>query len=414
MVSWEYPPLVYGGLGRHVHGLAEALVADGHEVAVVTQSHAGAPDDAVVGGVRVRRVRPDPPARSARDDLALWTLALNAAQVRAGQGLLRDWRADLVHAHDWLAAHAGVALARAAAAPLVATIHATEAGLWNGWLVTPVSRARHDVEAWLVRQAARTIVCSTTMRAEVSTALGVSEDDLAEVHNAVHVQPWRSSTTERVAIRERLAVPQDSPLLVLAGRIEWEKGGHVAVDALPRIRRRHAEAHLVLAGAGSQVAALREQARRRRVARATRFAGRLADADLAALLGTADVALVPSTYEPFGMIALEAAAAGTPVVAADAGGLREVVTDGVTGLLVPPHDAAALAGAVIRLLDDPSRAAALADAARRMVEARYGWPLAARATEKVYAEAVSDPRPPRPRLPPVRPGNVFTGEPVGP
>ena len=147
--------------------------------------------------------------------------------------------------------------------------------------------------------------------------------------------------------------------------------------------------------------------------RSVRFAGHLAEAELAALLGAADVALVPSSYEPFGMVALEAGAAGTPVVAGAAGGLPEVVANGRTGLLVPPRDPEALAAAAVAVLRDPALASRLVLAAQRDIEARFVWPVAARAIEKVYTEAIADARPPHRRPKPVGLGNVFTGEPVG-
>ena len=406
MVSWEYPPLVYGGLGRHAHGLAESLAADGHDVVVISQEHPDVPADTVMGGVRVIRTSTDLP----RTDFARWVQALNDAQAGVGRKVLNAWRPDVVHAHDWVAVRAGVRLARTAGCPLVATVHATEAGLWNGWLSTPLSRARHDTEAWLVREAARTIVCSAAMRDEVSTALRVPADELAVVHNAVDPTAWRTSTDERTAARRGLDVPAAVPLIVLAGRIEWEKGGDVAIRALPRIRRVYPDAHLVLAGTGSQQESLAQLARRHRVARPVRFAGHLAESELAALLGTADVALVPSSYEPFGMVALEASAAGTPVVAGAAGGLPEVVTSGENGLLVPPRDPRALADAVTTLLTDPDLGDRLVRTAQRDIETRFVWPVAARATEKIFAEAIADPRAPRRRPRPVRRGNVFTGE----
>ncbi|HEX6338725.1 MAG TPA: glycosyltransferase family 4 protein [Jiangellaceae bacterium] len=408
MLSWEYPPVVYGGLGRHVHGLSEALAADGHEVTVLTQAHEDAAADESVHGVRIVRVRP----RDDRSDFPRWVRALNRAQASAGRALLDRWQPDVLHSHDWVAAEAGIALAKAARRPLVATIHATEAGLWNGWITTVLSQARHDTETWLVRSATRTIVCSEAMRAEVSAALKASAEDLTKVHNAVDLAAWRTSSDEQARARAALGVPSGAPLVVLAGRIEWEKGGDVAVRALPSIRRARPGTHLVVAGTGSQRPALEKLARARRVFRAVRFAGHLDEADLAAVLGAADVALVPSSYEPFGMVALEAAVAGTPVVAGAAGGLPEVVANGRTGLLVPPRDPNALAAAVAAVLRDPALAARLVRDAQRDIEARFVWPVAARATEKVYAEAIADARSPRRRPRPVGLGNVFTGEPV--
>lgn len=408
IATWEYPPLIYGGLGRHVHGLAEALAADGNDVTVLSQAMPGMPEDDEARGVRIIRASADAPS----EDFAAWVSALNRSQISRAADLLNGWRPDVVHAHDWLSAEAGIALADDVGCPLVATIHATEAGLWNGWLTTPLSRIRHDTEARLVHSAARTIVCSAAMRDEVSSAFGIDAAELTEVPNAVDLPAWQSTPDQRRAMRVRMDIPDGVPLVVLAGRIEWEKGGDVAVRALPQVRQRHADIRLVLAGSGSQRPSLTELAVEHGVAGAVHFAGHLDEGELAALLAAADVALVPSSYEPFGMVALEASASGTPVIAGAAGGLPEVVTSGETGLLVPPRDPDSLAAAIVRLLDDPAYGARLVGAAQREIAGRFVWPLVARETEKVYAEAIAEPRPPRPTPAPVPPGNVFTGEPA--
>jgi len=411
VVSWEYPPVIYGGLGRHVHRLTEGLASDGHDVAVVTQGHADAPDEETVQGVRVLRAWPDPPAGPNRADLVPWVLALNTSLMRVGHHLTRDWTPDVVHAHDWLDAHAGINLARALDRPLVATIHATEAGLWDGWLSTPLSRARHDIEAWLVAEATRTIVCSEAMRVETSAAFDVPPNELTVILNAVDQPAWRTTATARRAIRERFGIAPKTPLLVFAGRLEWEKGADVCIEALARVRQRHHDARLVLAGAGSQEANLRRLAKRLQIDHVVQFPGRLGQAELAALFGAADVALAPSSYEPFGILALEAGAAGTPVIAGDSGGLREVIEHEVTGLLVPPRDPIDLAAAILRLLDEPGLAERLVRAAHERTSREFVWSAVARETEKVYAAAIADPRPPRPRPAPAEDGNVLADRP---
>ena len=129
-LSWEYPPLVYGGLGRHVHALAEAQAAAGHDVVVVTQ-HPGAedvPSDEVVRGVRVVRAPHDPPVVEMSDFLA-WVVSLEHALTRRALALGEQWRPDVVHAHDWVVAHAAATLRQAWRVAVVATVHATEAGL---------------------------------------------------------------------------------------------------------------------------------------------------------------------------------------------------------------------------------------------------------------------------------------------
>jgi glycogen synthase len=175
---------------------------------------------------------------------------------------------------------------------------------------------------------------------------------------------------------------------LFSGRLEYEKGVHTVLDAMRSLRRRHPGLRLVVAGRGSQQDALRAQARRLRLGRSVCFAGWLGDEDLSATAAAADLALVPSLYEPFGLVALEAAAAGTPVVATDRGGLGEIVRSSRLGLTVPGSDPAALADAVTSLLADQVLARRIGREARAAVESAYSWPVVARATAATYGRAV--------------------------
>ena len=138
MLSWEYPPVVVGGLGRHVHALATRLTDLGHEVVVLCRHDAGTDalthptSDTVHEGVRVIRVAEDPTHLTFEKDLVAWTLAMGHGLIRAGLSLLSTWRPDVVHAHDWLVAWAGDTLRTLLGVPLVATIHATERGRHGG------------------------------------------------------------------------------------------------------------------------------------------------------------------------------------------------------------------------------------------------------------------------------------------
>jgi glycogen(starch) synthase len=402
MVSWEYPPVMVGGLGRHVHALAEAQARAGHEVTVLTR-HPGTPrvaHEEVAGGVRVVRVAEDPTLLNFADDLLAWTMALNHALTRAGLGACADRSFDVVHAHDWLVAHAATTLRHHLGVPLVATLHATEAGRHQGWLPGPVNRTIHSVEWWLTFEARRVVTCSAYMRWEVTRLFELPADKVDVVPNGVDAARWQVG----------------SDLVAYCGRLVHEKGVQDLLAAVPRLRRRHPGLRVVVAGTGPAEAALREQARSLRLGRSVTFAGFVPDAELAALVAAADCAVVPSRYEPFGMVALEAAAAGTPVVAADVGGLAEVVADGRLGVRFPAGDPVALAGAVSRLLADPELGRRLVRAGRAALAAEHDWALVAERTVAVYQRAVADQLalhgpgsvPPRPAVPDE---NLLTGPP---
>ncbi|MGH3589067.1 MAG: glycosyltransferase family 4 protein, partial [Pseudonocardia sp.] len=362
MVSWEYPPVVVGGLGRHVHALATELAAAGHEVVVVSRQPTGTDAeshptvDEVLGGVRVLRVAEDPPHLEFDRDLVAWTLAMGHGLLRAALTRLGSWRPDVVHAHDWLVAHPAITLADVLDVPLVVTVHATEAGRYAGWLSSRLSRQVHSAEWWLTHRADTVITCSAAMRAEVAELYDLDPGPIVVLHNGIAPGRWRTSAARVRAVRERYA-PGVEPVLLYFGRLEYEKGVQDLIAALPRIRRTHRGTRLLVAGTGTAEEQLREAAQAHRVARSVTFTGRLSDADLAALLRSADAVVLPSRYEPFGIVALEAAAAGAPLVASTAGGLGEVVVDGETGLSFAPGDVTGLAAAAREALADPATAA---------------------------------------------------------
>ncbi len=392
MLSWEYPPVVVGGLGRHVHALARHLTALGHEVVVLCRQEAGTDavthptTDSVAEGVRVIRIAEDPTHLLFEKDLVAWTLAMGHGMIRAGLGLLAGWRPDVVHAHDWLVTHPAITLAEHAGGPLVATMHATEAGRHSGWLSQRLNQQVHSVEWWLANRADALITCSSAMRSEVAYLFEVEPDEIAVIHNGIEPRGWRVSPADVRAARERHS-PGGAPLVVYFGRLEWEKGVHDLLAALPRLRRAHPGARLVVAGQGVQAAALVEQARRLRVRRSVDFVGHLPDRSLVACLAAADVVVLPSRYEPFGIVALEAAAAGAPLVASTAGGLAELVVDGVTGLSVEPGDVDGIVDGVRAVLADPAAAARRARAAKARLGAEFDWTGIAEATAEVYRTA---------------------------
>jgi glycogen(starch) synthase len=411
MLSWEYPPVVVGGLGRHVHALAKHLADQGHDVAVLCRQPAGTDaathpgTDERIGGVRLIRIAEDPPHLRFERDLVAWTLAMGHGMIRAGLELLRGWRPDVVHAHDWLVTHPAITLAEQAGVPLVATLHATEAGRHSGWLSQPLNHQVHSVEWWLANRADALVTCSAAMRTEAAHLFEVPAEDISVIHNGIEQRSWRVPAA-RVAAARRSYAPGGAPMLFFFGRLEWEKGVQDLIAALPRIRRSHPGTRLVVAGRGGHEPMLLEHARKLRVRRAVDFVGHLSDRELAAALAATDVVVLPSRYEPFGIVALETAAAGAPLVASTAGGLGEVVLHEQTGLSFAPGDIDGLASAVREVLADPTAARRRARAAKARLSTDFDWHQIATATSEVYASAtVREPRPlGRPKI---ATGNAF-------
>lgn len=403
IVSWEYPPVVVGGLGRHVHHLTTELAAAGHEVVVLSRRPSGTDATThptishIEDGVLVVAVAEDPAHFVFGEDMLAWTLAMGHAMVRAGTALRKPgvgdgWQPDVVHAHDWLVAHPAIALAEFYDVPLVSTLHATEAGRHSGWVSGRINRQVHSVEWWLANESDALITCSASMKEEVCALYGPNLSPVTVIRNGIDLTTW--------SYRER--GPRSSPpRLLYVGRLEYEKGVQDAIAALPRIRRSHPGTTLSIAGEGTQFEWLSELARSHRVARSVTFLGNLDHIELLGWLHGADAIVLPSRYEPFGIIALESAAAGTPLVASTAGGLGEAVVDGVTGMSFLPGDVAGLTSAVREVLDDPAAATVRAAAARARLTSDFDWHKVADNTAQVYAGAKRRVRYPlaRPEIP---------------
>ena len=397
LVPWEYPPVVVGGLGRHVYQLAGALAAEGHEVVVLCRQPSGTDPashpttDAVRDGVRVVAAAQDPHEFDFGTDMMAWVLAMGHAMIRAGLWLHRDgWTPEVVHAHDWLVAHPAITLAEFFDVPIVSTVHATEAGRHSGWVSGAISRQVHALESWLARESDSIIACSASMADEIGELFGPGLADITVIRNGIDSRRWP------FALRQPRTGPAE---LLYLGRLEYEKGVHDLIAALPRIRRTHPGTTLTIAGDGTQQDRLMELARTHKVLKAIRFAGRADHDQLLELLHRADVAVLPSHYEPFGIVALEAAAAGAPLVTSDVGGLGEAVIDGVTGLSFPPRNLAALAAAVRAALDDPDGAQRRALAARERLTSDFDWHTVAAETAAVYLAAKRREREPHARRP---------------
>ena len=305
--------------------------------------------------------------------------------------------------------------------PLVATIHATEAGRHQGWLPGPMNRTIHSRRVVADARGRRVVTCSGYMRWEVTRLFELPAAKVDVVPNGVDAARWQVGPA-RVAAARRPVRRRTGRWSAYAGRLVYEKGVQDLLAAVPRLRRRHPGLRVVIAGTGPAAASCGSGRAALRLGRAVGFAGFVADADLAGAGRGDRRAVVPSLYEPFGMVALEAAAAGAPLaVAADrrAGGDRRGRAD--RGAF-PPGDPAALADAVGRLLGRPgARPAAGRRRAGRSWSAEHGWARVAERTVAAYERAVGEtPGPPAlavvpagepAGVPVVRDGNLLTGRP---
>jgi glycogen(starch) synthase len=386
--SWEYPPVIEGGLGRHVRKLAERLTAEGAEVHVLTRAGGQLPALESRHGVHVHRVTQPPFPRDVEEFLR-WVKRMNQDMARLGAELAQTLEFDLVHSHDWLVAEGAARVARGAGLPWLVTVHATEYGRHQGWVRKHPQSKIHAAERRMARAADHLITCSDYMAGHVAQVFGVAPARITAIPNGIDPGDLVAAPeAELAALRARFAKP-DERLVLMVGRLVYEKGFHLALDALAPLVRRGERVRFVVAGSGTAEPELKAQARKLGLGRHGSFLGWAGDDLLHSLYRVADLCIVPSIYEPFGLVALEAMASGCLCVVADTGGLREVVpADGTAGLRFPCNDADALRDLLVRVLtDDDARAQLVAEAREHVLQ--FDWTEVARRTLTVYDELVA-------------------------
>ncbi|HEX4063598.1 MAG TPA: glycosyltransferase [Streptosporangiaceae bacterium] len=378
-----------GGQNVHVAALATELGRRGHEVTVCTRRDAADLPDQVplAPGVTVEHVPAGPPRPVPKDELPGHMTAF-------ARWLEQRWaiqRPDLVHAHFWMSGAAAIRAARRHRVPVVLTYHAL--GLVkrrHQGLADTSPPERIGVEAALARRVSAIIATCTDEVAELA-AYDARADRVYVVPCGVDVAHFHPGGPGQPA------GPDGRPgCVVTLGRLVPRKGVDTMIAALAGVP----DAELVVAGGPPQaqlddepeVWRLRKVAAETGVASRVTFTGRVAHEDVPALLRSADVIVSVPSYEPFGIVPLEAMACGVPIVASAVGGHLDTVADGVTGLLTPPGDPQALAQRLRVLLDHPARRRGLGAAGVARVRTRYTWAQVAAETEAVYT-AVRSARP---------------------
>jgi glycogen(starch) synthase len=275
--------------------------------------------------------------------------------------------------------------------PYITTIHATEHGRHQGWVADEPQSHIHSVERWMARRADSVIVCSYYMRGHVADIFDIDERRIAVIPNGIDPGELRPVGDLR-RLRAEFAAPEEK-LVLLVGRLVYEKGFQLALDALPGVIERVGDVRFLVAGSGTHEAELKAQAERLGLSDHGTFLGWIGDDALHSLYRIADLCVVPSIYEPFGLVALEAMASGCPCIVADTGGLREVVPEGErVGLRFNGGDAEHLGVMIERLLvDGELRDRLVAEASEHVLS--FDWEDIARRTRTIYGELEPRQRP---------------------
>ncbi|MDX3528671.1 D-inositol-3-phosphate glycosyltransferase [Streptomyces sp. ID05-39B] len=391
-----------GGMNVYIVELAQRLAAINIEVEIFTRATTGGlpPTVELAPGVLVRHIDAGPYEGLAKEELPAQLCAFTHGVMQAWAGQ-RPGHYDLVHSHYWLSGHVGWLAAQRWGTPLVHAMH-TMAKVKNANLAdgdTPEPAARVIGEMQIVAAADRLIANTAEEAGELAGHYGAEPGKIAVVHPGVNLERFRPADG-RAAARARLDLPQDALIPLFAGRIQPLKAPDVLLRAVAVLLDQRPDLRskivvpIVGGPSGSGLAkpeGLEKLAARLGICDVVRFRPPVGQDQLADWFRAASVLVVPSYSESFGLVAIEAQASGTPVLAASVGGLPVAVRDGETGFLVQGHEPAHYARVLAELADHPELAARMGAAAARHAQS-FGWDTAAAATADAYTAAVQSHR----------------------
>jgi glycogen(starch) synthase len=387
MLSWEYPPRVIGGISPHIYFLSKNLAKNNVKVHVVTCDFPDSPAHEVIDGVEVHRIDS---YKTPSPDFASWVYLMNMNMQKEAAAIAAKLPdpIDVFHAHDWLVANAGIGLKHIFRKPLIATMHSTEIGRRDG-LHTNNEKMIHETEAWLTYEAWKVICCSDYMVQHVKWAFGLPNDKLVMIPNGVNSHDYDSLEKQNLKeYRSKFALPEEK-LVLYVGRLVYEKGIHILINSVPRVLSK-VDAKFVLVGSGYMKDQLSTIVKSMGLEHKVLFEGFMDEDNLFKLQKVADVCVVPSLFEPFGIVALEAMAAKSPVVVSDTGGLSEIVNHDVTGVKVYPNNADSLAWGITKVLLNTDYSKNLQENAYRTIIEKNDWNKIAQQTKRLYESIIGE------------------------
>ena len=385
MLTWEYPPRIVGGIARVVHDLSKRLIKDGHEVTVITYREGNLPyfeDDKGVKVYRVDNYMINP------NNFIDWIMQMNFNLLaKANEIIDKEGKFDVIHAHDWLVAYAAKSLKNSYDIPIVATIHATEAGR-NSGIHDETQRYINDTEWMLTYEANEVIVNSNYMKCELQRNFGLPFEKINVIPNGVNLTMY--SGIERDYDFRRNYASDNEKIILYAGRLVYEKGVQYLIGAMPKILQNYHDAKLVIAGKGGMIDELKAEVDHLGLGNKVYFTGYMDHKSLCKLYKCADIAAFPSTYEPFGIVALEGMLAGNPIVVSDIGGLNEIVEHGVNGMKSYAGNSNSIADSILTLLFDHKLCNEISKNAKAKVKELYNWTKIAQDTHFAYQKAICE------------------------
>lgn len=321
---------------------------------------------------------------------AIPTLVRNPSPLKDWQALrdltqcFRARQYHIVHTHTSKAGFIGRWAAHRAGTPII--IHTPHGHIYDGYFRSLTARVYLALERRAARWTDR-MVCLTGNEKAVYEKLSIGDPaKYTEIFSGIDLSAFKNIAAERDAVREEFAIPKNAFVVGGVGRLERVKGFTYLIGAARALSESIPDLHVLIAGDGAERQRLRTEAAA--LGSRVHFTGMRAD--IARLMAGMDILAVPSLNEGMGRVVLEAGASGLPVIAARVGGLPDVVEDGVTGILVPPRNPAALAEALASLASAPERRTAMGAAARRKVVPAFGLEAMVARIEALYEELIKE------------------------
>ena len=383
MLTWEYPPRIVGGIARVVHDLSHKLVKEGHEVTVVTYKEGDSLEFENDKGVKVYRVQN---YIIHANNFTDWVMQLNFnLAAKATQIINEQGKFDCIHAHDWLVAYSAKTLKDAFNIPIVTTIHATESGR-NSGIHDDMQRYINDTEWLLTYESSEVIVNSNYMKCELQRLFGLPFEKINVIPNGINLNNFNGINRD-YDFRRKYAMDNEKIILYI-GRLVYEKGIQHLISAMPKIINGYNDTKLIIGGKGGMYDELKAQAKALGIENKVYFTGYLTSKEVQKMYKCADVAVFPSTYEPFGIVALEAMLAGVPTVVSDIGGLNEIVTHGINGMKSYAGNSNSIADSVLSLLYNHQLCGTITKNAKSIIKQEFNWNKITNDTHFVYEKAI--------------------------
>jgi D-inositol-3-phosphate glycosyltransferase len=389
-----------GGMNLAIRRLCEGLSLRGVPTDVFVRRDGSGPDEELIAPLsRLVRLPVGPPRSLSKQNVSLLLDEFTDATIRHARSERRAYRA--IHGHYWHGGMVGRQLRNAWDVAWVQSFHTL--ALTKARAGLPLDALRAQAEGELIAQADRLVAASVSEAKDLIRLYHASRERICVAQPGV--DPRLFARHDGTGLRKRLGLETSARIALFAGRLEPLKGAQILLDAVAELRAgdEFGDLAVVIAGDdsgdgaqddhGGERRRLERHAARIGLSSHVRFVGAVPHDRLGDYYAMADVCVVPSLTESFGLVALEAQALGTAVVAASVGGLREVVEDGVTGFLVEGHEPADYARAVAAVLHDPVRRAEMSDEARRRA-GRFTWRRAVDRLAAIYDRLSADGQPP--------------------